>query len=489
VRRVLLLILDGAGYSADPRGNAITPATMPALFGAMAEQGFAVLAASGPAVGLEPDQVGNSESGHMTIGAGRVVPAMSMRIAGAFESGAWSRSPVWRRAYLGRRLHIAGLLSGAGVHAFARTLWQAATIAARDHELEVIVHPILDGVDSPAGSAPSLLDELRRKIAGLPSVSLGVIMGRRWFCDRSGKLEITRVAVDALAGLTPLPAFADDVLAHHLRGAGEASFAAHLVAGGQALAPGETVLMTSHRADRARQVIAELARRNDVLTLVDPGLASTSSDNVFFPEAPLTRGLAQELKAAGLSSRRISEKCKHPHVTYFFDGFDQDGEGQRTCVDSIPESEIAARPEMSLAGVLEAIDAALASRGPALVVANLANLDQVGHLGRLDLAEQAARAVDRAFARLAAGCRKHGWTLIATADHGNADRVVDDDGAPFGSHTDRPVPLVVLPAGGARPRWRAHSGSLANVAATCATALGLEAPDWMERSLIEPDYQ
>jgi len=486
VRRVLLLILDGAGYSTDPRGNAITPATMPALFGAMQEQGFAVLAASGPAVGLEPDQVGNSESGHMTIGAGRVVPSMSMRIAGEFESGAWSRSPVWRREYLGRRLHITGLLSGAGVHAFSRTLWQAATIAARDHELEVIVHPILDGVDSPAGSAPGLLDELRRRIAGLPTVSLGVVMGRRWFCDRSGKLEVTRVAVDALAGETPLPAFADELLAHHLRGAGEATFPAHLVAGGRTLAPGETVLVTSHRADRARQVIAELARRHEVLALVDPGLAPVSIDNVFFPEAPLARGLAKELTAAGLSSRRISEKCKHPHVTYFFDGFDKGGEGQRVCVDSIPESEIAARPEMSLAGVLEEIEAALASPGPALVVANLANLDQVGHLGRLDLAEQAARAVDRGFARLAEACRKHDWTLIATADHGNADRVVGEDGAPDGSHTDRPVPLVILPAGGARPKWRAQGGSLANVAATCATEIGLEIPDWMEPSLIEP---
>ena len=218
--------------------------------------------------------------------------------------------------------------------------------------------------------------------------------------------------------------------------------------------------------------------------LVDPG-QGVDAQHVFFPQAPLPRGLAHELKRAGLESVRIAEKCKFPHVTFFLNGFDSGAEGQGFCIPSIPEADIPAQPEMSLEEVTEEILKHLEGGQKRAVIANLANLDQVGHLGRLDLATQAADAVDRAFARISEAAKANGWTLMVTSDHGNAEHVEDETGAPFGSHTAGPVPFLIQPAPGTKVRWKHQNGSLTQVAATYLGALGLEAPDWMEPALAD----
>lgn len=485
-RRVLLLILDGAGYHPDADGNAVTAEYLPKLFARMKSDGFAVLEAAELAVGLEAGQVGNSEAGHLTIGAGRVVSSMCRRICEAYEDGSWAADPFWRSETVGDVLHVVGLLSDAGVHALDRTMAQAADLASRAGIAEVIVHPVLDGVDSLAGSAPRILDTLREKLAGLPGVSLGVIMGRKWFCDRGGDLAVTRVAADAFRGVTPLPTYSDAALAEHLQSEGEMSFPPHLATGagkgGRTLADGEAVLLTSHRADRARQIATVLCETQPVAMLIDPG-DTVPVGHVFFPQAPLDTGLAHLLKERGIPSVRIAEKCKVPHVTFFFNGFDAGIEGTGICIPSIPEGEIPDKPEMSLHEVTDEIVRALEDDDRRMVIANLANLDQVGHLGRLDLCAQAAREVDAAYERIAKVAAAHGWTLLLTADHGNADRLVGDDGSPFGSHTQRPVPFVSVPAPGLSARWVAKQGSLANVAATVLAALDEPAPEWMEPSL------
>ncbi len=481
-RRALLLVLDGAGWREETHGNAVTRETLPTLFARIDAGGVAVLAASGEAVGLERGQVGNSEAGHLTIGAGRVVPALTRRLLEAHQSGSWARDPAWGPIRALGVVHLVGLLSDAGVHGLARTLVHAAASAAANGVGEIHVHPVLDGVDSPAGSAPRLLAELRRELAPIPGVRLGVVQGRKPFCDRGGDLGVSRVCADALLGLRALAAFDDARLAHHLASGNESSFPAQLCPGGRTLRPGEPVLHTSHRADRARQIATLLSETQPLFALVELG-KGIRVQHVFFPTAPLTRGLFSELARAGCGSLRIAEKCKFPHVTFFLNGFDAAAEGRGICLDSIPEAEIPRRPEMSAAAVTDEIVRALGDPAQRAVIANLANLDQVGHLGDVALARRAAATVDACYARIAAAAETHGWTLFVTSDHGNADTLVADDGGPFGSHSHSPVPFFFAPAPGLTAKWSAGEGSLANVAATFLDALGLARPEWMEPAL------
>jgi 2,3-bisphosphoglycerate-independent phosphoglycerate mutase len=482
--RALLLILDGAGLDDAKPGNAVTRETLPTWFQVMDAHGFAVLEASGPPVGLDEGQVGNSEVGHLTIGAGFVIPSTLSRIQAAYRDGSWKAQPLWRQLARSNRLHIVGLLSDAGVHGHVESLVQCATLAQEHGIKDIVVHPVLDGVDSQAGTAPALLQTLDHALKVIPGARLGVIMGRRWFCDRSGDLEITRVYAGALTGHSELPPFSPEALDAHLSTAGEAGFKAHTGSADCFVRSDEQVLLTQHRADRAIQVARVLGRTHAVYSMVELGDA-IAAGHVFFPTRPLTKGLGFELKHRNLKSVRISETCKFPHVTYFLNGLNRDLEGRQTCVDSIPETEIGDRPEMSIAHVCREIVDALKNSANRIVIANIPNLDQVGHLGNYDTAARAARYVDAALKTILATCQETGWTAIVTSDHGNADRTIDSVGRPFGSHTERPVPFVVVPAPGTRWDWKARRGSLANVAPTLLAALGLPHPAYMADSLIE----
>ena len=481
--RALLLILDGAGWAEPGPGNVVSGEHMPFLFECMERQGFAVLEAAGGAVGLEPGQVGNSEAGHVTIGAGRTVPSLLVRIHRASVEGHLAADHGWGVAREAGILHLVGLVSDAGVHGLTRTIVECARAASEAGVAEIRVHPVLDGVDSVAGSARRLLAELEHELASVPGAEFGVVQGRRWFCDRSGDLEVSRVAVAALTGETTAEVYTASLLTAHLAAEGESSFPAHLWPGGRTIGRGEPVLITSHRADRARQVATLLGEHRPLLMLVDPG-AGVQADHVFFPQRPLERGLAHELSRHGFASRRIAEKCKFPHVTFFLNGFDAGIEGDGCCIPSIPEAEIRARPEMSIDAVTEALLEVLSSPTERVALVNLANLDQVGHLGNPDAGVRAAKAVDAALERIAVAGRENGWTLLVTADHGNAERVLDEAGEPFGSHTTNPVPFTVLPAPGLRAEWSGKHGTLGNVAASVLLALGQEPPDWMDEPLV-----
>jgi 2,3-bisphosphoglycerate-independent phosphoglycerate mutase len=275
------------------------------------------------------------------------------------------------------------------------------------------------------------------------------------------------------------------VLEKHLETASEATFPPHLFPGGRRVESGEPILLTQHRADRAKQVAQMLAVAHPFYSLVelDPEM---SAPRIFFPTKPLSHGLGFELNRGNVRSIRIAESCKFPHVTRFMNGLNHGLEGRHIRIESVPEATIADHPEMSIEGVVREIETAVRNSSDRLVITNIANLDQVGHLGRYDLAVEAARYVDDALKRILAVCRDKGWTVLVTADHGNADRVTDAAGRPFGSHTDRPVPLIVVPAPGAAFRWLALDGSLVNIAPTVLTILGLPKADYMAASLLEP---
>lgn len=484
--RVALIVIDGAGLAPAGPGNGVRPDALPTLFRAIERAGHAALAASGPAVGIEEGQVGNSEVGHLTIGLGRTAPSALARVDAAFRDGSWAASPLWPAITEAGTLHVVGLASDAGVHGHLRSIVQAAAVARGAGVPEVVVHAVLDGTDSVAGSAPGLLARLRGDLAAIGGVRLGVVMGRKWFCDRSGDLSVTRVFADAVSGdPAALPGFSDAALEAHLAShASEADFPAHLAEGGTTIAAGEPVIHASHRADRAIQAARVLGERGPVHALVTLGDAVPAA-RTYFPTRPHDGGLAVVLRDHGIASTRIAESCKFPHVTFFLNGFN--GEmGERRVEIPSPKDSLEERPEMAAEAVTDAICAAFADPEERVVVANIANLDQVGHLGRIDLIERAAAAVESALARIAAAAHRHGWTVLLTADHGNADCVVDSDGRPFGSHTAADVPFTAIPAPGTALTWRAGRGTLAEVAPSLLAILGIAPPGDMAAPILVP---
>jgi 2,3-bisphosphoglycerate-independent phosphoglycerate mutase len=482
--RSLLLVLDGAGIAPQADGSAITAETMPFLFGCIAEHGCASLDASGEPVGLQRGHTGNSEVGHLTIGAGRRVPSVLESIGQALADGSWERSPVWSRLASASVLHLVGLVSDAGVHGYWPNIVRTAKLARRAGVQRVVAHAVLDGVDARAGSAPTLLAQLCDELAAIPGVECTAIIGRRWACDRSGKLAVSEHLVDHLKGRHELPQFTMDGLHAFLAQHGcEKDFPCHRLDEHRAIADGEPVLITNNRADRTRQMGQVFARTNPVYSLVELGDV-VPRERVFFPKIPLAEGVEFELQRHGIRSLRIAEQCKFPHVTYFFNGFNESLGEDRICIDSVPEENIPDNPAMSVTEITDAILEAINRPDRRAVIVNFANLDQVGHTGRYELAVEAARAVDKQLRRIHDRCRQRGWTIVLTSDHGNADRMVDGDQRPFGSHSDRPVPLVCVPPPGKAYEMCVREGSLANVASTYLTTLGLEPPEWMEPSLV-----
>lgn len=481
----LLLILDGMGYSTSTSGNAVTAETMPFLFSLLKKEGFATLKAAETAVGLEEGHPGNSEIGHLTIGAGRKIPSTLLSINQAYEDSSWQNKPLWQDIAQNGRLHLVGLLSDAGVHGHWRSIVQAATLAVKNGVSEIIIHLAFDGVDSQGGSAPNLLSQLQQRIATLTNVHLGCLMGRKWACDSSGNLDLSRFFVEHLRGqVDNIPSFSQEKLQQHLQASGtEADFPCHLYPNGHFIADGESVLITNHRVDRTRQITKLFSEHNRLYSLVELDDIVTKQQ-VFFPLQPLNTGLGFELKQQGITNVRISERCKFPHVTYFLNGFNAELGEEAICIPSIPEATIKDHPEMSIQAVVETIVAALKKPTNQAIIANIPNLDQVGHRAQLELAVQAAKYVDDAVGHIHSICKDLGWTLIITADHGNADMMLDLAGKPIGSHSKNPVPLAVINTTDSKFKLVHQHGTLANVAATMLTTLGVTPPSLMEPSLV-----
>jgi 2,3-bisphosphoglycerate-independent phosphoglycerate mutase len=485
LKKSALIIIDGLGLADDEQGNAASRRTMPYLHSLMDEYGFARLEASGPAIGLDEGQAGNSEVGHLTIGAGRVLPTMLNRIRTDFDNGEWADSPVWKSIQCRKKLHVVGMVSGAGVHAHWATIAQAAKLASDQGFEKIYLHLFLDGVDSPARSAPNLLSDLIAACSTLEKVHIATISGRKWAADRSGDLSISEYCANGLFGRHRHSRFSDDALRIHLdSGQSEASFPFHYADLEGVMLTDDAVLFTQHRIDRVRQLASALVRRTRLYSLAQID-GVVGANQVFFPTRKLTHGLVHTLAESGIHASRIAETCKFPHVTYFMNGMRDDLHKAAFEIPSIPEERIATQPKMCLDDLQARVEAQLAESADCALIINIPNLDQVGHTGDLALAQQAAQYVDQALCALVSLARKHRWSLVITADHGNADRMLDDQGKPLGSHSSNPVPLLVIDATGKKPEFKRTTGTLANVAATYLATLGMAAPSFMDESLVE----
>jgi 2,3-bisphosphoglycerate-independent phosphoglycerate mutase len=504
-RPVLLCVLDGWGCRGQRADNAIAQAQKPVWDRLIALSPHATADASEHHVGLPDGQMGNSEVGHMNLGAGRVVMQDLPRIDAAFAAGEVAKLPAFRALVealrrSGGACHLIGLLSPGGVHSHQSHL--AALARALDAEgIPVRVHGLLDGRDTPPRSAAGFVARFLADIAGCRDVRLATLGGRYYAMDRDQRWERVALAYDCLVegkGETAAdPVSAID--AAYARGENDEFVRPTVLAGYRGMRDGDGLLCGNFRADRVRQILAALldpgfagfARPRIVRFAAAVGLASYGDAlkpflQTLFEPMDLSQTLGEVVATAGLRQLRIAETEKYAHVTFFFNGGEEKlfaGE-ERILVPSPKVATYDLQPEMSAPEVTDKLVAAIESGRFDLIVCNFANTDMVGHSGDLAAATKAVEAVDACLGRLERAIRAAGGCMLVTADHGNAETMRDPEtGAPHTAHTLNRVPVLLVnpPAGVAA----LADGELADIAPTLLELLGLEQPAQMTgRSLL-----
>ena len=502
---VLLLILDGWGYREDQASNALALANLPNWHRLLADFPHTLVETHGLHVGLPDGQMGNSEVGHMNIGAGRIVYQDLTRIDAAIADGSFASNGALLGACAaakgnGGTLHVFGLLSPGGVHSHEEQVFALLDLAASQGVAHVAVHAFLDGRDTPPQSARASLEKLQAKCAALPNAFVATISGRYYAMDRDKRWERVKLAYDAIAE-ADAPFHADSAVAAlaaaYARGETDEFVKPTIIGTGNAMADGDAVIYMNFRADRARQLtqmfvdpaFAGFERPRAIALSAFVTLTEYSADlavtAVAYPPQSLRNSLGEYLSSLGLHQLRIAETEKYAHVTFFFSGGREEpyqGE-DRILVPSPKVATYDLQPQMSCPEVTEKLVAAIAGRQYDFIVCNLANADMVGHSGKLDAAIKAVEAVDVALGRLTDAIRSAGGEMLISADHGNLEMMRADDGQPHTQHTVGPVPLVYVGR-------KAHlqSGALRDLAPTVLALMELPQPAEMTgHSLVSFD--
>ncbi len=505
-RPVVLMILDGWGHRDDPADNALAQATLPNWRRLWQQQPHTLIHTEGRHVGLPDGQMGNSEVGHMNLGAGRVVYQDLSRIEAALEDGSFQRNPELLAACAAARngggtLHVMGLLSPGGVHSHELHMLALLDLAAATGVTQVAVHAFLDGRDTPPQSAEPSLRALQTRCERLGNARVATIGGRYFAMDRDKRWDRLQKAWDAVVEADAAQRFPDPLVAlqaAYARGETDEFVTPSVIAGGAQVRDGDVMVFMNFRADRARQLTAAFVdpafdhlafrRRPKLARFVSlTEYDATLPTAVAFPPQALDNGLGEVVAAQGMRQLRIAETEKYAHVTFFFNGGREApyaGE-ERILVPSPKVATYDLMPEMSCPEVTAKLVEAIGSGRFDLVVCNLANPDMVGHSGKLDAAILAAEAVDVAIGAVDAAVRKAGGALLITADHGNLEMMRDPlSGQPHTAHTVGPVPLVYVGPRAARLR---EGGALRDVAPTLLDLLGLPLPIEMTgQSLLLP---
>lgn len=499
-RPVALIILDGWGHRESRDANAIALASTPTWDALWASPSRTLLTASGPSVGLPPGQMGNSEVGHLNLGAGRVVMQDLVRIGAAIETGAFFENAALLSACAkarssGGAVHLVALLGDGGVHALDQHLFALVDLCTRELVSKVVVHALLDGRDTAPTSGLEFLRETLAVFDG--RATLGSISGRYFGMDRDNRWERTgawfRAAVSGEGETTRDPLTLLETA--YAAGTSDEFLPPHVVLDddGRATGPmqdGDVVICANFRSDRMRQWLHALTDtsfdRFDTGTRPDVHVVTmTRYDDAFpFPVAFAQQSMAnlvgEVIANAGLTQLRTAETEKYPHVTYFFNGGGESafaGE-ERAMVPSPKVATYDLQPEMSAREVCDILGHALANRTHDFVLCNFANGDMVGHTGSLPAAMRAVETVDHCLARVLEAAAVGGARLLITADHGNCDIMIDPQtGAPHTAHTTNPVPLVIRDPDG---EWLLRDdGALCDVGPTALRMLGLTLPSEM----------
>ncbi len=510
---VVLVVRDGWGIGPDDpesvrrQGNAVAMAQTPVRDRMFKTLPWTTLLASGEAVGLPPGQMGNSEVGHLNLGAGRIVPQTVARISALIEGGGFDQLPPLRaiaerlRAAKGR-LHLIALCSDGGVHSDIAHLF-AALRWARANRIRAGVHVITDGRDAPPRSSPRFVEELGARCKDQGAEIL-TVSGRYFAMDRDLRWERTRRAYRAIAegGGERAASALEHIARCHALGVTDEFIPPAVVANrsfGEWTDDADEFLFLNFRADRARQLAAALAEPNFShfprsaprrLTAMRPYRSEAPYPSLLAPEL-IRSTLGEILSHRGLPQLRMAETEKYAHVTYFFNGGVEEpfpGEDRRL----IPSPDVATydlKPEMSAQELTDAAEELLETRAYAFVLINYANADMVGHTGSIPAAIRAVETVDECVGRIQRRARAQGASLLVTSDHGNAERMLSEDGTPFTAHTTGPVRCYLdAPASAQRdcgsPR-SLRSGALGDIAPTILELMGLDAPPEMTgRSLL-----
>jgi 2,3-bisphosphoglycerate-independent phosphoglycerate mutase len=504
---LVLIVRDGWGVvdedsaAARRHGNAVFLARLPVLERLLQTYPHCLLQASGEAVGLPPGQMGNSEVGHQNLGAGRVTYQDFMRITVGIRDGSFFRNPVLRKVIgdvrrNGKRLHLMGLLSDGGVHSHISHLFallqmaQAEPLAAE----QVVVHPIMDGRDTPPRSGAGYLQQLEHELQRVGVGQIGTVIGRYYSMDRDNRWERTDRAYAAYVSGTGHQATSASaaIQASYAADRGDEFVEPTVICGPDGsplgrIRDGDGVIFFNFRPDRAREItrcFTESAPEEsgqppvDVtyvcMTEYDPTIPTL----VAFPPTPISNPVGQVVAEAGLRQLRIAETEKYAHVTYFYNGGREEPfpNEDRALIPSARVATYDLKPEMSAPEITNELLRRLAGeRSPYdLVVLNFANADMVGHTGMLAATIRGLEVVDACVGRIVERVREVGGSTLITADHGNAERMVDKDGTPFTAHTTNPVHLILVDD--RRHGTLLRDGIFADVGPTLLELLGLPVP-------------
>ena len=491
---VALIIMDGFGI-APKYGNAIVEARTPYLDQLFFKNPVTMIGASGMDVGLPHGQMGNSEVGHTNIGAGRIVYQELTRITKAIEDGDFFENEVLCKAVDNaikndKSLHLFGLLSPGGVHSHDTHLYGILELAKRKGLEKVFIHAFLDGRDVPPSSAKEYVAYAVKKCEEIGVGRIATVMGRYYAMDRDNRWERVERAYSAIVygeGIDetdPVEAIQNS----YDKGVTDEFMIPAVIAGGDTVKEGDSVIFYNFRPDRAREITR---------TLVDPDFTGFERRNGFFPltyvcmtqydatmpnveiafkPQKLSNTMGEYMSKLGKTQLRIAETEKYAHVTFFYNGGVEkqyDGE-DRILVKSPSVATYDLQPHMSAYEVTEKCVEAIKSGKYDMIILNFANCDMVGHTGVFEAAVKAVEAVDWGVKKVSDAIAEMGGVTCITADHGNADRMIDKDGTPFTAHTTNPVPFCV--AGYSECRELRAGGVLADIAPTMLDIMGIEQP-------------
>lgn len=503
-RPLALIILDGWGCAGKGPGNTFCLVSTPSFQNLLDRYPDTTLTASGEVVGLPAGQMGNSEVGHLNIGAGRVVYQDITRIIKAVRDGEFFKNPVFNEAMRyardsGAALHIFGLVSDGGVHSHMTHLYALLEMAANYHLPKVFLHAFLDGRDVPPSSAKEYIGAVEKKFAELGTGAVSTLQGRFYAMDRDKRWDRVEKAYHAIVNGEGVkePSAIKAIDHSYANGVTDEFMVPTVIVDDQGrpkgqVKPGDVVIFYNYRSDRARE-ITHAFTDPDFKDFERPGgypdvhyVCMTQYDvtikaPVAFPPQSLAHTLGEVLAEHGLKQLRIAETEKYAHVTFFFNGgVEKPNPGEeRILIPSPKVSTYDLKPEMSANEVTDAVLEQVAADKFDVIILNYANPDMLGHTGKIDATMKAIQTVDTCLGRVVKAVVDKGGALLVTADHGNAEKMLDDDGkVPHTAHTVNPVPFILVDDD-CIGRILQSGGSLQDIAPTMLALLGIDKPPEM----------
>ena len=499
---VLLCIMDGFGKNDSDYGNAIHAANTPNLDKLRATFPMTFIGASGMNVGLPDGQMGNSEVGHTNIGAGRIVYQELTRITKQIQDGPFFENEALVGAmenckHNGSALHLMGLMSDGGVHSHNTHMFAIVELAKRYGLDKVYVHCFLDGRDVPPASGADYVADCREKLAGIGLGKIATVMGRYYAMDRDnrwervGKAYAAMVYREGIQASDPVAAIKKsyETLDEEGKYLTDEFMLPTVIDGGAPVQANDSVVFFNFRPDRAREITRTFVdpdftgfeRRSGCFPLFYVCMtqydATMPNVHVAFKPQSLSNTFGEYMAKLGKTQLRIAETEKYAHVTFFFNGgVEQQFEGEdRILVASPKVPTYDLQPEMSAFEVCDKVVEAIQSNKYDAIILNFANCDMVGHTGVFDAAVKAVETVDTCVGRIWDALEPQGGVMLVTADHGNADKMLKDDGTPFTAHTTNPVPFIIC----GYPCTAREGGRLCDIAPTMLKIMGLPQPEEM----------